>query len=120
MIIPPASFGFMHVLVIAVITGLTFFARLVFIRTSNRLLKFAAGSFVGVMIGIAVSYILAHAATPLILALQPRAGFGTFAGYRYAFWMVFITFATLGIIIGGLVGLVFTRKREEGSADASK
>lgn len=113
-IIAPGSFGFLHIIVIVVVILMLLVLRLIFQRTGTRFIRYIIASFSGSILGILTAYLLSHVITPIVCGISIRSIFGVSGNYNFTFWSLFIGLSSIGIIAGGLIGIIYARKKEEG------
>jgi formate-dependent nitrite reductase membrane component NrfD len=108
----PEIFGFIQLVFIIIAITFIYLLKRILKQSESTNVNIVCSSIIGIITGILGSYFLALILTPIFGTLTPRA-FAAKEGYKMLFWSLFAGFSSLGLIIGGLVGIILARKRDD-------
>jgi hypothetical protein len=106
--VAPAAFHISHPLFLMMGAAVLFLLYKAYGRTERLVVKYGMATAAGAVIGVMVSYVFSH----VILAVLGAGG--RIAGEPgFTFWALFVALSFLLSILGGLLGLISARNKEE-------
>lgn len=114
-----STFGLSHVLAIILGVFLTFLLNKVVSESKKPVVRYTVSAVMGVVVGVLISYFISH----ILVFFLNRSSVFRRAGemnYRLTFWSLFVGFSTISIIVGGLLGLFYAKRKERKEKNGHK